>query len=70
MKIIKINGNRAGVNLSIPAKIYFQGGVEYFARVAVGNIPVDEKLKNFALNKLKKIAKKHNVIVIINGKEL
>jgi len=67
-KTIKITGNRAGVNLSIPADIYFEGGAEFFARIVVGNIEADKKLRTFALNRLKNYAKKHNAILIINGK--
>ena len=67
MKIIRISGNKSGVSLGVPANIYFNGGVEYFARVAVGNYDGD---KNFAIAQLKKIAIKNNAKLIINNKEI
>jgi len=66
-KIIKINGNKAGVNLSIPANIYFNGGIEYFARVVVDNCDGN---KDFAMAQLKRIAIKNNAKLIINNKEV
>lgn len=67
MKVMRINGNKVGVNLSIPAHIYFSGGVEYFARVVVANCQGD---KQFAIQQLRKIAMLNNVKLIINNKEI
>jgi len=65
MNVIKISGNVNGVNLSIPSRIYFNGGIEYFSRVVVGNCPGDF---DFALKYLKKVAKKYNAKLFINNK--
>jgi len=67
MKPFVIKGDKRGVRLSIPQKIWAMGGAEFFARTAVGNI---EGNKEFAIKQLKKMAEKHGTFVIINRKTL
>jgi len=65
MKIAKINGSKAGICLSMPAKMFYYPGAEYFARIVVGNVEGD---KEFALKRLKKLAAQHGCRLIINGR--